>query len=179
MGNLSEGALWIALGELDQDRGRSHQVTWWCSRAAKVHALPWLRSGRSRVRWLVVLIVLFLVTTPYSIYSLGFYWKATARACDRAHMAPSLSAREGFLKTGAERASSIFSVLPDLVGFRGADRCSFAARDLKLIGQGECPFYLLEGVPCRCGADRWPDDAQCVDPKCIRYEEEPRFSCEH
>ncbi len=117
--------------------------------------------------------------TAFCVTSLSFYWKETRSACWNALMGETIEVREQSLEVGLERARSPFSILPELVGFRASEDCLSGAADLELVKKGECPFYLMQGVACRCGAERWPEDAQCSYPKCIRYEAEPRLSCEH
>lgn len=135
------------------------------------------RAGFVALLAATVLVVLGI--TAFCVYSLSSYWKETRNLCWRSQQGDTVEIRERALQEGLERLRSPFSALPELVGFRVSVDCEIGAEDLELVREGECPFYPIEGLPCRCGADRWPDDAQCSYPKCIRYEAEPRLSCEH
>jgi hypothetical protein len=131
------------------------------------------------VALLVATIVAVLAIAAFCVYSLSFYWKETVRVCWQSQQGETVEIRERALATGLERLRSPFSILPELVGFSATYDCQAGAWDLELVRQGECPFYMIEGVPCTCGAERWPDDAQCEHARCIRHEEVPRLSCEH
>ncbi len=101
-----------------------------------------------------------VAVAAFATYSLGFYWKETLRICGEALYLDTLDAREARLAVGRAHRSSVFSILPELVGFR-VNECDYAEQNLKLLRAGVCPTVyssISPSTPCACGAQRWPDD---------------------
>lgn len=131
----------------------------------------------ARLRLLILAGVVVLAGAGFSTYSLGFYWKETFQICGTAHYADTIEERRAALAEGQLRLKSVFSILPELVGFRVSFDCALAARDLERLERGLCPYHMTTGTPCTCGQDRWPPSRECEDPQCVIGGSPERLRC--
>lgn len=117
----------------------------------------WSRQPANRRVWWGVAAVVVIAGATFVTYSLGFYWKRTVDLCGDALIADTLEARAARLAEGQQHRRSVFSVLPELIGFR-AYTCDAAEQNLELLRAGVCPTsyaHLSRAIPCRCGEDAW------------------------
>lgn len=120
---------------------------------------------------------LALAMAGFCTYSLGFYWKETNDFCGMAHYADTVEERRAQLAEGQRRLSSVFSILPELVGFKVSATCAMAARDIDRMDRGLCPYHMTTETPCACGEDRWPPPRPCEAPQCVIGGDPERLRC--
>lgn len=133
------------------------------------------RPARLR-RWLIAGAVV-VAGAGFSTYSLSFYWKATRKLCWSAQHSDTVEQRRAALAEGQRRLASLFSILPELVGFRVSEDCASAARDIERLERGLCPYHMTTGTPCACGEDRWPPSRECRYPQCVVGGRPERLRC--
>ena len=92
------------------------------------------------------------------------YMSAVKDLCRTAMMAPSLDVRRSAMREASRRIW--FDWVPDPTGTVGY--CRIVASDLAQLDAGLCPNNPIPGVPCRCGATRWPEDVACSKAFCFR-----------
>jgi hypothetical protein len=117
----------------------------------------WSRQPLARRVWWGVGAIVVVAVATFMTYSLGFYWKRTVDMCSDALTADTLEARAALLVEGQRHRRSVFSLLPEVIGFR-AYTCDAAEQNLALLRAGVCPTsfaYLSTAIPCLCGEDRW------------------------
>lgn len=117
----------------------------------------WSRQPAKRRLWWGLAAVVVVGGATFATYSLGFYWKRTVDLCSDALTADTLEGRAARLVEGQRHRRSVFSLLPELIGFR-AYTCDAAEQNLALLRAGVCPTsfaYLSTAIPCLCGEDRW------------------------
>lgn len=138
--------------------------------AARV-TMRWLEAQpadtrESRLGTIVGVVGLGGLGAAFAVYSLSIYWKRTQIECWDAWQGETVEERAAALHRGKQRLGSVFSLLPEAVGFRVSATCEEAERDLARVRSGLCPRYMMRSWPCRCGGDSYPADARCEHPQC-------------
>ena len=119
-----------------------------------------------------------LVGSGFCTYSLSFYWKVTCNECWEAGQGRSFEERRAALARGKQRLASVLSVLPELVGFRVSSICAGAERDIQRMERGSCAWFPVRDVPCRCGGQVYPRDAECEHSRCAVRQSPERLTCD-
>ncbi len=109
------------------------------------------RRGRIRIA-IVAAAGLFLFVIATSLYI-----ESVATLCDTAHSGNTLDARRAAMARARPRLTPL-RILPGELS-NTVRHCEDAASELARVDRGECPLFPIRGVACRCGPQKWPDDA--------------------
>lgn len=145
--------------------------------AATRGAPPLFVDPRRRRRASIAAIVVgsMMMAGAFAGYDMGDWLHATTRLCYEARYGRTLDGRREALARGTPRVTGLMNVLPEKVMGSGWD-CRAAAAELDaLSSRHECPYEVVDGVPCTCGAEAYPY-ARCEKPQCPPITP-PRFRC--